>query len=84
MKKLLTILFILLSTVLVYSADVSIKNSKGRSVGRLKLSSGTTYNIYDTKGVKIGTYKATTKLTVTNMKGKKFRLIKSGTTYIIK
>ena len=84
MKKLLTIIAVLFMAVCVYAKDISIKNGKGEIVGKLKLSSGTTYNIYDTKGTKIGTYKATKKLTSTIMKDKKYKLIKTGTTYTIK
>jgi len=84
MKKLLVILSVLFLSVMVYAKDIQIKNGKGEVIGVIKLSSGTTYNIYDVKGTKIGTYKASVKLTKTNMKGKKFKLIKQANTYIIK
>lgn len=84
MKKLFIILSVLFLSVMVYAKDIAIKNSKGEVVGKLRLSTGTTYNIYDTKGVKIGTYKSPVKLTATYMKGKNFRLIKTGNTYTLK
>jgi hypothetical protein len=84
MKKLFVIIFILFVSILAYAKDIQIKNEKGELVGKLKLSSGTTYNVYNSNGVKIGTYKAGKKLTATNMKGKKFKLIKTGNTYTIK
>ena len=83
MKK-LALLFILLFSVSIASA-ITIRDNSNKAIGSLKLSSGTTYNIYDAKGNKIGTYKATAKLTKANMKGKKFKLIKkSDGTYTIK
>jgi len=67
-----------------YISGYKIKNIKKEIIGRLTLSSGTTYNIYDMKGTKLGTYKASIKLTTTNIKGKEYKLIKIGTSYIIK
>ena len=84
MKKLFIILFVLLLSGIVFAKDINIKNGKGEIVGKLKLSSGITYNIYNDKGTKIGTYKASKKLTKTNIKGKKLKLIKTGNTYTIK
>jgi len=84
MKRLLILLSVLFLSVMVYAKDINVKDANGSVVARLKLSSGTTYNIYDTKGTKIGTYKATQKLTATYMKGKKFKLIKTWNNYSIK
>ena len=84
MRKLLIILSVLLLSVMVYAKDIQIFNRTGKVIGILRLSSGTTYNIYNAKLVKIGTYKAKQKLTAAYMKGKKFKLIKTGTTYSIK
>jgi len=84
MKKLFILLVILFLSTAVYAKDIVITNSKGKTIGKLKFVSGTTYNILDSKGIKIGIYKSTIKLTTANMKGKKFRLIKTGTVYTIK
>lgn len=84
MKKLILILAVLLLSVSVYAKDISVKNNNGDIVAKLRLSKGTTYNIYDTKGTKIGTYKASRELTKTYMKGKKFKLIKTANAYTIK
>lgn len=84
MKRLWTLIAVLFLSAVVYCADIPIRDSKGVAVGKLRLSSGTTYNIYNTKGTKIGTYKALQKLTSTYLKGKKFKLIKIGNLYTIK
>jgi len=89
MKKLLIILSVLFLSVstfisVSYAKDIQIKNSKGEVIGKLVLASGTTYNVYDAKGIKKGTYKAKAKLTKANMKDKKFRLIKLTTGYVLK
>jgi len=84
MKRLLVVFFVLFSSLMIYAADIPIRNNKNVLMGKLRFVSGTTYNIYDTKGNKIGTYKATMKLTTTYMKGRKFKLVKVGTTYTIK
>lgn len=84
MKRLLILLSVLFLSVMVYAKDINVKDGNGSVVARLKLSKGTTYNIYDTKGAKIGTYKAAKKLTATYMKGKKFKLVKIGNNYSIK
>lgn len=75
MKKLFILLFVLLISVSVYAKDILVKDNSKNVVAKLRLSKGITYNIYDTKNVKIGTYKASQKLTKTYMKGKKFKLI---------
>jgi hypothetical protein len=67
-----------------YISGYKIKNIKEEIIGRLTYSSGTTYNIYDMKGTKLGTYKASVKLTTINIKGKEYKLIKIGTSYTIK
>ena len=67
-----------------YISGYKIKNIKKEIIGRLTYSSGTTYNIYNMKGTKLGTYKASVKLTTTNIKGKEYKLIKVGTSYTIK
>jgi hypothetical protein len=67
-----------------YINGYKIKNIKKEIIGRLTLSSGTTYNIYDMKGTKLGTYKASVKLTTTNIKDREFKLIKISTGYTIK
>ena len=84
MKRILIAVIFLFLSASVYSAVITIKSADGRAVATLKLSSGTTYNIYDVKGVKVGAYKSPVKLTATSVKNKKFRLVKVGTTYTIK
>ena len=84
MKRLLILLSVLFLSVMVYAKDINVKDGNGVIVAKLKLSSGTTYNIYDINGTKLGTYKAPAKLTATYMKGKKFKLVKLASGYTIR
>ena len=71
-------------SVVCLAKDIAIKNNKNEVIGKLTLSGGTTYYIYDANGKKVGTYVAKKKLASADIKGKKYKLIKTKNGYIIK